>query len=68
MANITQKVEYMSMDLYADLHFSFNVQKQCDELIARLNELGADGWILISGMENLRFAIFMRIISETDNV
>ena len=35
--------------------------KKQKELIARLNELGADGWILISGIEYLQYATFMRI-------
>ena len=58
------KIEYMTIDLSPQ--WSLNMQKKHEELIIRLNELGTDGWILISGLENLQFATFMRIIPYED--
>ena len=59
MNHFKQKIEYMSIDLSPQ--WSLNAEKKQKELIARLNELGADGWILISGIEYLQYATFMRI-------
>ena len=59
-----QKIEYMSVDLSPQ--WSLNAQKKQNELIDRLNELGAEGWILISGTEYLQYATFMRIVSRTE--
>ena len=65
MENIDQKIEYMSIDLSPQ--WSLNAKKKQAELIDRLNELGADGWILISGIEYLQYATFMRIVSRTES-
>ena len=64
MNHFKQKIEYMSIDLSPQ--WSLNAEKKQKELIARLNELGADGWILISGIEYLQYATFMRIVSRTE--
>lgn len=64
MESIEQKIEYMSIDLSPQ--WSLNAKKKQNELINRLNELGADGWILISGIEYLQYATFMRIVPRTE--
>lgn len=57
-----QRVEYMTLDLSSG--WSLNRKKKHQEMMDRLNELGKDGWILISGIEYLEYAVFMRIIEE----
>ena len=54
------KVEYMTKDLSSS--WSLDLEKKHNEMIEELNRLGNDGWILISGIENLKYATFMRII------
>ena len=53
------KVEYMTKDLSSS--WSLDLEKKHNEMIEELNRLGNDGWILISGIENLKYATFMRI-------
>ena len=55
-----QKIEYMTIDLSPS--WSLDLEKKHLETIEKLNKLGSDGWILISGVENLKYATFMRII------
>ena len=55
-----QKIEYMTTDLSPS--WSLDSEKKHLETIEKLNKLGDDGWILISGMENLKYATFIRII------
>ena len=55
-----QKIEYMTMDLSPS--WSLDLEKKHLETLEKLNKLGNDGWILISGMENLKYATFIRII------
>lgn len=59
-----QKVEYMTKDLSPS--WSLDGEKKHHEMIEELNRLGNDGWILISGTENLKYATFMRIIDCED--
>lgn len=59
-----QRVEYMTLDLSPT--WSLDRQKKHNEMVKRLNELGKDGWILISGIEYLDSAVFMRIIEEVE--
>lgn len=59
------KVEYMTKDLSSS--WSLDLEKKHNEMIEELNRLGNDGWILISGIENLKYATFMRIIYCEDN-
>ena len=54
------KVEYMTKDLSSS--WSLDLEKKHNEMIEELNRLGNDGWILISGIENLKYATFMRIL------
>ena len=54
------KVEYMTKDLSSS--WSLDLEKKHNEMIEELNRLGNDGWILISGIENLKYATFMRIM------
>lgn len=60
------KVEYMTKDL--SLGWSLDLEKKHNEMIEELNQLGDDGWILISGIENLKCATFMRIVYCEDNL
>lgn len=53
------KIEYMTKDLSPN--WSLDLEKKHNELIEELNKLGNKGWILISGIENLKYATFMRI-------
>lgn len=53
------KIEYMTKDLSPK--WSLDLEKKHNELIEELNKLGNEGWILISGIENLKCATFMRI-------
>ena len=62
MSKNKQKVEYRTMDLSPAR--SWSQQKKRGELVARLNELGQEGWILISGIEYLEAAVLMRIVEE----
>lgn len=57
-----QRVEYMTLDLSPG--WSLDRKKKHQEMVDRLNELGKDGWILISGIEYLDCAVFMRMIEE----
>jgi len=36
------------------------------ELIDRLNALGQEGWVPVSGLEVAKFAVFMREIPKAD--
>ena len=60
------KVEYMTKDLSSS--WSLDLGKKHNEMIEELNRLGNDGWILISGIENLKYATFMRIIYCEDKL
>lgn len=60
------KVEYMTTDLSSS--WSLDLEKKHSEMIEKLNRLGDDGWILISGIENLKYATFMRIIDREDTL
>ena len=53
------KIEYMTKDLSPN--WSLDLEKKHNELIEELNKLGNEGWILFSGIENLKYATFMRI-------
>ena len=57
-----QRIEYRMLDLSPAR--SWSLQKKRGELVARLNELGQEGWILISGIEYLEAAVLMRIVEE----
>lgn len=57
-----QRVEYMTLDLSPA--WTLDGKKKHQEMMERLNELGKEGWILISGIEYLEHAVFMRIIEE----
>ena len=59
-------VEYMTKDLSSS--WSLDLEKKHNEMIEELNRLGNDGWILISGIENLKYATFMRIIYCEDKL
>lgn len=52
----------MTLDLSSA--WSLDQKKKHQEMVERLNELGKDGWILISGIEYLEYAVFMRIVEE----
>lgn len=56
------KVEYKWIDISPS--WSLNTTTKMEELINRLNDLGQEGWILISGVEVSKYAVFMRIIEE----
>lgn len=60
------KVEYMTKDLSSG--WSLDLEKKHGEMIEELNRLGDDGWILISGIENPKYATFMRIIDREDTL
>lgn len=64
MGNQVKKVEYMSVNLSPT--WSINAQRKQNELIDRLNELGSEGWILVSGISELQYATFMRIIYQQE--
>ena len=59
-----QRVEYMTLDLSPAR--SWDTRKKLDEVVATLIRLGKDGWILISGIEYLKSAVFMPIIEEVE--
>jgi len=61
-----KKYEYKSVDLSPT--WTLDNNKKQAELIARLNELGNDGWILISGVEFVKYAVCMREIPEDDSI
>jgi hypothetical protein len=58
-----EKYEYKVFDLSPT--WSLNGEKKMQELTQRLNELGEEGWILISGIEISKYATFIR--KKTDN-
>lgn len=53
-----EKYEYKVFDLSPT--WSLNGEKKMQELIQKLNELGEEGWILISGIEVSKYATFIR--------
>lgn len=57
-----KKYEYKWVDLSPT--WSLDSNKKMNELIDRLNELGQEGWIIVSGVEIAKYAVFMREISE----
>lgn len=58
-----KKYEYISIDLSPT--YSLNKEKKMNELIKKLNELGKEGWIIISGFEVMKYAIFAREIDQS---
>ncbi len=57
-----KKYEYKWVDLR--MPWSMDSNKQMNDFIDKLNELGQEGWILVSGVEVAKYAVFMREISE----
>lgn len=57
-----KKYEYKSVDL--NLEKSISPQKKNDELIKKLNEMGEDGWLLVSGIRFGKPFVFVREITE----
>lgn len=57
-----KKYEYKCIDLSPT--WTFNKEEKLNELMDRLNELGKEGWILISGIEIAKYSVFMREVSE----
>ncbi len=60
-----KKYEYMTVDLSPT--WTLDLNKKQAELISRLNELGEDGWVLISGLEFTKTAVCMREVPEVQN-
>jgi hypothetical protein len=57
-----KKYEYKNVDLSPT--WTLNNDKKQAEMIDRLNELGKDGWIAVSGFEFIKYTVFMREIPE----
>lgn len=57
-----EKYEYKYVDL--NLAKSISPQKKNDELIKKLNEIGEDGWLLVSGIGFSKPFVFVRKITE----
>ena len=57
-----KKYEYMTVDLSAEP--SFHVHTKLDRYIEKLNEYGKQGWRLISGTDDWKYAIFEREIED----
>ena len=56
-----KKYEYKSIDLSPS--FGWDNNRKQSELVDRLNELGKDGWILVSGVASSKYSVVMREIS-----
>lgn len=57
-----KKYEYKSVDLKSTM--SISPDKKTEELVKKLNEMGNDGWILISGIRLTKPFVFIREIIE----
>ena len=57
-----KRYEYKWVDLSPT--WTLDNNKKMNELIDRLNELGQDGWVILSGFEIAKYAVFVREISE----
>lgn len=60
-----KKYEYQIFDLSPK--WTLNPSKKQNELIDRLNELGSDGWIIMSGFELMKHTVFMREITDEES-
>ncbi|HCW73721.1 DUF4177 domain-containing protein [Proteiniclasticum sp.] len=60
-----KKYEYQIFDLSPT--WTLNPSKKQNELIDRLNELGRDGWIIMSGFEFMKHTVFMREITDEES-
>lgn len=57
-----RKYEYKWFDLSPT--WTLDSTRKMTELVDRLNELGQEGWMIVSGMEIVKYAVFMREIPE----
>lgn len=57
-----KKYEYKWFDLSPT--WTLDSTRKMNELVDRLNELGQEGWMIVSGMEIVKYAVFMREIPE----
>ncbi len=61
-----KKYEYKWIDLSPT--WSLNKDSKMNEMMDRLNELGQEGWLLISGLELGKYSVFVREIQiEQEN-
>lgn len=59
-----KKYEYKWIDLR--MPWSMDSNKQMNDFIDKLNKLGQEGWILVSGVEVAKYAVVMREILSED--
>ena len=57
-----KKYEYKWLDLSPT--WTLDNEKKMKELVSRLNELGQEGWVIVSGTEIAKYTVFMREIPE----
>lgn len=57
-----KKYEYRYVDLSST--WTLNPEKKMTELVERLNTLGQEGWGIVSGLEIVKYAVFVREIQS----
>lgn len=57
-----KKYEYKWVDLSPT--WTLDSEKKMKELISRLNEMGQEGWVIVSGTEIAKYTVLVREIPE----
>ncbi len=57
-----KRFEYKTVDLSPT--WSLDPEKKNAEYLERLDKLGQEGWMLVSGNENWKYSLFVREIEE----